>query len=730
LLARRQARDRDRPACDLATVGQAELVDLPVRRGGVHEAARRVGKGCRVRDPVRARPRRVAGGREAPEGATARRVDGDRLPVAGGDDDDVVAPAVHERAAEVDRRRVDGAVEGHAPALERADVRSGDPCAGGAAARARRGVAEARPGAAEPGGGACGRRARGGGGDRTPGRGRRGREKRPPHPQPQPVPTCRRGRSARGTPPSSPPDRHDPAQTAPHSRVTPGRVRTERGGGGRHGLRASTRQRLSRTRRSSSVLPGSRMASTWSPTSSVVWPSAIFAWPFRTTEISCDPDGSGMPSTGLPTQGESRSICTSTISRFSLRSSSRCTRSCSGTSCSTSASRDSVAQTVGEIPSRSKCGWFRGSLTRAITLGTPYFSRASWQMMMLSSSSPVVATSMSGGRANPACSSTNTSVASPSWTWCSNSSSSVSYRSALCSIIVTSWPWLSRLRVRFAPTFPPPATMRYTALACPDRVDGRAPRRHLARADGLGEDVDRGRGRADCTQASGGVELGAGGVEHPDDDAVDAVAFLRDLGDDEVRVVAVRRDDDRVRRGDPGLLQHGLVHPVADDEPATPVRAEPRQRLLLLVHRDDIPALAVETLGDGRADPAAADDDHLHGLSLAQHPCLVAALAAFFCLVEHSLRKGDDEHLARRLAQHVLDRRREEAGLAPPARGGAEHDQVDVALARLVHDRLADRASADRLADDLDPVVGPERPRLLDRLGRARLVRVERRLEG
>jgi hypothetical protein len=57
-----------------------------------------------------------------------------------------------------------------------------------------------------------------------------------------------------------------------------------------------------------------------------------------------------------------------------------------------------VAETVGEMPSRSKYGWLRGSLMRAITLFTPYFSRASWQMMMLSSSSPVEAMSRSGGR--------------------------------------------------------------------------------------------------------------------------------------------------------------------------------------------------------------------------------------------------------------------------------------------------------------------------------------------
>ena len=42
---------------------------------------------------------------------------------------------------------------------------------------------------------------------------------------------------------------------------------------------------------------------------------------------------------------------------------------------------DAVADTVGEMPSRSKYGWLRGSLTRAIVVSTPYFSRASWQMI-------------------------------------------------------------------------------------------------------------------------------------------------------------------------------------------------------------------------------------------------------------------------------------------------------------------------------------------------------------
>ena len=94
----------------------------------------------------------------------------------------------------------------------------------------------------------------------------------------------------------------------------------------------------SSTRRSSSSLPGSRIASTWSPGLELVEPTAISACPSRMTEMRREPSGSASASTPLPGRRASRrSICTSTISRFSLRSSSRWIRSCSGTSCSTSA---------------------------------------------------------------------------------------------------------------------------------------------------------------------------------------------------------------------------------------------------------------------------------------------------------------------------------------------------------------------------------------------------------
>ena len=124
----------------------------------------------------------------------------------------------------------------------------------------------------------------------------------------------------------------------------------------------------SRMRRSSSSLPGSRIASTWSPASIWVSSSGTSALPSRTTEIRRAPSGSWSARTRLPLQFASLSIVTSTISRFSFRSSSRWIRPCSGTSCSISAMIDAVAETVGEMPRRSKYGWLRGSLMRAITL--------------------------------------------------------------------------------------------------------------------------------------------------------------------------------------------------------------------------------------------------------------------------------------------------------------------------------------------------------------------------
>src|SRR6185503_4159540 len=260
-----------------------------------------------------------------------------------------------------------------------------------------------------------------------------------------------------------------------------------------------------------------------------------------------------------------------------------------------------VAETSRLIPTISKCCWLRGSLTRAITLGTPYFSLATWQTMMLSSSSPVTAITRSA-RSTPARSSTNSSVASPNRMTCSNFSSSSAYRSRSLSTSVTSWPTLSSATARFEPTLPPPAIRTYM-------------RSHPPRggADRLGHDVDRPRRRAHRLQPLGQVERRAGWVEHAADDTRAAKPVLRDLGDHDVGVVTVGRDHRRVGFADPRLDQHVDVEAVADDERARPVVGQPLEGLRVLVNDRHLVAVLGHLCGAPRAHPAAADDQQFHG---------------------------------------------------------------------------------------------------------------------
>src|SRR5207245_148709 len=96
--------------------------------------------------------------------------------------------------------------------------------------------------------------------------------------------------------------------------------------------------------------------------------------------------------------------------------------------------------------------------------------------------------------------------------------------------------------------------------------------------------------------------------------------LLRDLADDHVRVVAVGCGDDGVGVLDAGLTKEVCVHPVPDDEGPGPVLTEPGEGVLVLVDDDDVPAFRVERLRDGRADPAAADDERLHEVSVPLYP--------------------------------------------------------------------------------------------------------------
>src|SRR3954466_1486574 len=125
---------------------------------------------------------------------------------------------------------------------------------------------------------------------------------------------------------------------------------------------------------------------------------------------------------------------------------------------------------------------------------------------------------------------------------------------------VTSCSFSSSSRARFQPTLPAPTTMMYISVPS---LDGPA---LGALAHGALEHVDRDPGRADGVQALALVPLGAQRVEDAGDHGRHLVAFLGDLGDDDVGVVAVGGGDERVGVLDPGRLQGLRLEAGADGE--------------------------------------------------------------------------------------------------------------------------------------------------------------------
>ena len=93
----------DRRAPGGTAVRDSELVDLPVGRGRVHERSVGIGDWCRGRDPVRSHPRVVARRRVLPQDRAVGRVDGQRLAVRRGDEEDIAIGAVDTNAVQIDR---------------------------------------------------------------------------------------------------------------------------------------------------------------------------------------------------------------------------------------------------------------------------------------------------------------------------------------------------------------------------------------------------------------------------------------------------------------------------------------------------------------------------------------------------------------------------------------------------------------------------------------------------
>ena len=84
---------------------------------------------------------------------------------------------------------------------------------------------------------------------------------------------------------------------------------------------------------------------------------------------------------------------------------------------------------------------------------------------------------------------------------------------------------------------------------------------------------------------------------------------------------------------------------------------------------------------------------------------ITTAFTLLRLLVEDAVGESDDEHLAVRVLEDVIDCRREEARLPPPTRRRAEDDQVDPAPRCLLDDGMADGARVDGLGMHHDVVL-------------------------
>ena len=205
-----------------------------------------------------------------------------------------------------------------------------------------------------------------------------------------------------------------------------------------------------------------------------------------------------------------------------------------------------VAQIVGEIPSRSKCAWFRGSFTRAITFGTPYFSFASC-------ADDHVVLVVAGEREQD--------VGRPRDPGALEHEElgRVAALHLMLELVLEALEPVAALldqRHLVAEAHERAGDVRADLAAARDddvhQAVTFAPGM-LAGAHRLDQRVDRRLRRADGAEPPRRVEVRARGIEDADDDAVDAEALLGDLADDDVRVVAVGGDDDGV-----GLLDAGL----------------------------------------------------------------------------------------------------------------------------------------------------------------------------
>ena len=271
----------------------------------------------------------------------------------------------------------------------------------------------------------------------------------------------------------------------------------------------------------------------------------------------------------------------------------------------------------------------------------------------------------------PARSRTAISVASPRITTGPNSSSSRANRSGRCSIIVTSCPSSTSERV----TFDRPSPLRRRGRTSGRRLASESPHAPFPAAPRSRSGSERRCSSHDPRRAS--PAPGRARERRP---CPTSYRCCSDLADHEVRVVAVVATTTASAVFHACALEHRYVHPMPDDEPAAPVRAEPPERILALVDPPSLPSRPRRDPSRPRIPPGRTRSRR-------------AFTALRGVLLEDSVGEGDDEDLARRVSEYEVDGRREEPRLPPPPRRRSEDDEVQPGAARPPR-RLRDRSSA------------------------------------
>ena len=338
-------------------------------------------------------------------------------------------------------------------------------------------------------------------------------------------------------------------------------------------------------------------------------------------------------------------------------------------------------------------------------------------MTMLSSSSPVTATTTSGGRLMPARSSTKSSVASPVLHLVLELR--LERLEAVAALLDQRHLVAGRGAASARGSRRPCRRLRSGGTSL-DRAIAARPRRRARRRSASSIALEVGQTRS---QAARAVELGARRVEdrgRPCSRSPNRFCAIWPITmfvlSPSVATTTASASSMPASRRSVVSMPWPTMNPPAQSSPSRPSASS------LLV--DDVPPSPLAASSIATVEPTRPQP-----MTITFTRFSVARCRARSCrrrlLVEHALRERDDQHLARGLPEHVVDRRREEARLAPPARRRAEHDQVGAApLAPARRSPAPIERARTVLSLDLDAVLRAEQLRLRER-GRGALLLVE-----